>query len=58
MQHHIPAGDVLIHAGDFTGVGQIDEIKKFSEFLKSLDGKFTYKVVIAGKVKDNYLEVE
>ena len=29
-------------------MGRIDEINKFSEFLKSLDSKFKYKVVIAG----------
>ncbi len=48
MQHPIPLGDVLIHAGDFTGIGKLDEVKKFSEFLKTLDDKFQYKVVIAG----------
>jgi hypothetical protein len=49
MQHPIPLGDVLIHAGDFTGIGKLDEVKKFSEFLKTLDEKFQYKVVIAGE---------
>ena len=48
MQHPIPLGDVLIHAGDFTTIGKLDEVKKFSEFLKTLDDRFHYKVVIAG----------
>ena len=43
----IPNGDVLIHAGDFTN-GGLDEVEKFSDFLKKLDDKFRYKVVIAG----------
>ena len=46
----IPSGDILIHAGDFTSIGKIDEVQKFSEFLKTLDDKFKYKVVIAGKL--------
>ena len=50
MQHMIPSGDILIHAGDFTSIGKIDEVQKFSEFLKTLDDKFKYKVVIAGKL--------
>lgn len=48
MNHPIPSGDVLIHAGDFTNYGGIDEVEKFSDFLKKLDDKFKYKVVIAG----------
>ncbi len=58
----IPKADVLIHAGDFTGIGSYDEIKKFNDFLKSIDDKVKYKVVIAGKkflefykLKINYL---
>ena len=50
MQHQIPAGDILIHAGDFTSIGNVDEVKKFSEFLKTLDDKFQYQVVIAGEL--------
>jgi hypothetical protein len=54
MQHQIPPGDVLIHAGDFTSIGKLDEVKKFSEFLKTLDDKFQYKVVIAGEFTFDY----
>ena len=49
MTNEIPDGDILIHAGDFTSIGKIDEVKKFSDFLKSLNNKFKYKIVIAGK---------
>ena len=44
----IPNGDVLIHAGDFSNVGKIQDVIKFSSELKSLDKKFKYKIVIAG----------
>ncbi len=46
MQATLPPGDVLIHAGDFTSVGSIDDVKKFDQELKSLNYK--HKVVIAG----------
>ena len=43
---NIPEGDILIHAGDFTKRGKIDEIEKFNNFLGSLN--HPHKVVIAG----------
>ena len=42
----IPNGDVLVHGGDFTLNGDLEEVKKFNDFLKSLPHK--YKIVIAG----------
>lgn len=42
----IPAGDILIHAGDFTRTGMKAEIEKFLESLKS--APFRLKIVIAG----------
>jgi 3',5'-cyclic AMP phosphodiesterase CpdA len=48
MTHEIPSGDVLIHAGDFTNIGTFEEVKEFSDFMKSLNEKFKYKCVIAG----------
>jgi predicted phosphodiesterase len=48
MLHEIPAGDVLIHAGDFTSVGSLDDVEKFDQDLKKLSEKFKYIVVIAG----------
>ncbi len=46
IKANLPPGDVLIHAGDFTSVGSLDDVKKFDKELKELDYK--YKVVIAG----------
>jgi Icc-related predicted phosphoesterase len=49
----IPDGDVLIHAGDMTCVGGMDEIKEFNQWLGTLPHR--YKIVIAGN-HDLYLE--
>jgi len=49
MQHKripVPDGDVLIHAGDFSGQGSLDDVEYFNEFLGSLP--HTYKILIAG----------
>ena len=42
----MPEGDVLLHAGDFTNSGNIQEISFFNEWLKKLDYK--HKIVIPG----------
>ena len=42
----VPAGDVLLHAGDFSNIGHEEDVVKFNSFLGSLPHK--YKVVIAG----------
>ncbi len=43
---NIPDGDVLIHAGDFTNIGSLKEIKRFNDFLGKLPHR--HKIVIAG----------
>lgn len=43
---HMPPGDVLLHAGDFTQKGHMKEIEKFNSYLGALPYKV--KVVIAG----------
>ena len=48
MLNKIPAGDILIHAGDFTNIGSEAEVSNFSDYLITLDNSFKYKVVIAG----------
>lgn len=48
MLHSIPAGDVLIHTGDFTDFGSEAEVSRFSNFLETIHDKFKYKVLIAG----------
>ncbi len=42
----IGAGDVLIHCGDFTGRGTLDDTLNFAEFMAAQP--FTHKIVIAG----------
>ena len=42
----IPSGDVLIHAGDLTNLGTVDEIQEHVDWLNSLEHK--EKIVIAG----------
>ena len=49
----IPDGDILIHAGDMTCVGGIDEIKEFNQWLGTFPHR--HKIVIAGN-HDLYLE--
>jgi len=42
----VPKGDILIHAGDMTKRGKLDEVERFNEFLRFLP--HPHKIVIAG----------
>ncbi|KAK3674622.1 hypothetical protein LTR78_005344 [Recurvomyces mirabilis] len=42
----LPAGDVLIHAGDLTNQGSLAELENAFEWLAKAD--FAYKIVVAG----------
>ncbi len=42
----MPSGDLLIHAGDITSIGELDQLEKFNAWIKGLD--FEKKVVIPG----------
>lgn len=42
----IPDGDMIIHAGDATGLGRSDELRKFINWFGSLPHK--HKIIIAG----------
>lgn len=42
----VPKGDILIHAGDFTRVGALKDVKSFNDFLGTLP--HPHKIVIAG----------
>jgi Icc-related predicted phosphoesterase len=42
----LPAGDLLIHAGDFSKRGRLDEVAKFMDWFGRLP--HTHKVLIAG----------
>ena len=48
--HHdrleVPPGDILVHAGDFSGRGRLEEVKAFLDWYGSLP--HTHKVLIAG----------
>lgn len=45
---HLPPGDILIHAGDITDRGAIDEVTAFDEWLGTLNYLYRHKVVICG----------
>jgi Icc-related predicted phosphoesterase len=42
----IPDGDILIHAGDITGHGQMEQVADFNDWLGTLPHR--HKIVIAG----------
>jgi Icc-related predicted phosphoesterase len=42
----VPSGDVLVHAGDFTLHGKLDEVRAFNKWLGRLPHK--HKLIIAG----------
>ena len=42
----IPGGDVLVHAGDLTGHGTLEEVRAFDAYLAGLPHR--HKIVIAG----------
>ena len=63
---NLPEGDVLLHAGDITNVGEPHQLEDFAEWLSKLH--YTQKVVIAGnhdltidkpyfKNKENYSHI-
>ncbi|CAJ1403538.1 unnamed protein product [Effrenium voratum] len=43
---HIPEADVLLHAGDFSDRGELEQVRSFAQWLKDYPAK--EKVVIAG----------
>jgi len=49
----VPEGDVLVHAGDFSGIGTEREVHKFARWLKRLPHR--WKIVIAGN-HDRFFE--
>ena len=44
----LPAGDILIHAGDFTRLGRSKEIHSFHKWLLETEKRFDRVIVIAG----------
>jgi len=45
-EHAVPEGDVFLHTGDFSNVGEEEVIQSFVNFLQSLPHK--HKIIIAG----------
>lgn len=45
-RHPLPSADVLLHAGDLTRTGMIDEYRVTLDMLKAADAEL--KIVIAG----------
>ena len=44
----MPPGDVLIHAGDLTDHGRLEDVAEFDRWLGSLSHLYRHKIVIAG----------
>ncbi|KAF2244090.1 Metallo-dependent phosphatase [Trematosphaeria pertusa] len=53
IPEHVPGGDVLIHAGDMTNNGSIEEIQKQVDWLASLPHK---EIVVISGNHDTYLD--
>lgn len=44
---HLPGGDAIIHCGDISNRGYMEEIRVFLEWFSKLD-QYTHKIFIAG----------
>lgn len=47
-QLELPSGDILVHAGDATGRGRIEELEEYNRWLGSIKHKYKYIIIIAG----------
>merc|ERR1712216_105377 len=47
----LPKGDVLIHAGDFTKFGKLEDVEDFNSWLGGLT--FEHKIVVNGNHENN-----
>lgn len=47
-QIDLPEGDILVHAGDICGHGNIWELESFCKWLKTQTPKFEHTLVVAG----------
>jgi len=45
---NLPAGDVLLHAGDFTQRGTLEEVRDFCQWLNEVSAQFKQVIVIGG----------
>jgi Icc-related predicted phosphoesterase len=44
----IPEGDVLVHCGDFSRTGHVNEIRRVNGWLQEIGPRFRYVLVVAG----------
>ncbi|KAK4166035.1 putative rhamnogalacturonate lyase C [Cladorrhinum sp. PSN259] len=51
----IPDGDLLIHCGDLTNDGTVEEIQAQVDWLESINGRYKYKVAVGGN-HDGWLD--
>lgn len=47
MSHDIPNGDILIHSGDCTNIGEENDVREFITWFQNIQG-FSHKIFIAG----------
>ncbi len=47
MSHDIPNGDILIHSGDCTNIGEENDVREFITWFQNIRG-FSHKIFIAG----------
>lgn len=47
FQDELPTGDIIIHAGDISTIGRIEEIREFLDWFSSLE-QYKHKIFIAG----------
>lgn len=46
-QVDLPAGDILVHTGDFSAHGRLDEIRRFLDWFATV-GPFRHRLLVAG----------
>ena len=48
-KNFLPEGDMLVHSGDFTNEGTVEEFRQFDNFLQSVSSYYPYRVVVFGQ---------
>lgn len=46
--HFLPAGDILVHSGDFTQYGAKKEFEQFNSWLGTMVRQYRYRIVVLG----------
>jgi Icc-related predicted phosphoesterase len=45
---HVPSGDVLVHAGDFTQAGELGTVQSLDRYFQNQSSRFAHIICIAG----------